>query len=577
MAHPSPFRVPTRPASRPSVLPLATVLTLVLLALLPSGCARTSQDRGDAPALDEIRGASLEANLRFLASDQFEGRAPSTRGGALAAEFLASQLAALGFSPAGDGGGWFQQVPLVTTTLRPGLTLAVGGERLRMPDDLIAFSGRTDARVPVNGELVFVGYGIVAPEEQWDDYAGVDVTGRVVLVMVNEPQPTPAEPSRFGGDALTCYGRWTYKFEEAARHGAAGAILIHTDASATYGWSVVQSSWGGVQYTLPVQPGAPALALKAWVTDGAAGRVVRSAGHDLDRLRAAADTRGAHPTPLGVSVSGELLQDVASRPAPNVIGVWPGTGDGAVLYTAHYDHLGVRESSTGGPDAPGVAADPRIDHVYNGALDNASGVAGTLEIARAIARAPVRPRRSVYVLFTTAEEHGLLGSEWFAAHLPRPVADWAAAINVDELNLFGRTRDLALLGAERSTIGDVARRVAAAQHRTISGDPDPGRGFFFRSDHFPLAQAGIPAVSIALPDTFEGTDAEAARQRAQRFERDYHELGDEVQDDWRYDAAVDDLRLLAGLGWALATDDATPTWLPGQPFARPGRAAASAR
>ena len=510
---------------------------------------------------DIIDAAGVAAPLEFLASDRLGGRAPSTPGGEAAAAYLAEQLQALGLGPAGDDGVYFQHVPVVESVIDRSALLSVGDTLpLRVFTDVVVSTGLSDPVVPVDAELVFAGFGIVAPEYDWDDYAGVDVRGKVVLVLVNEPQPTPSRPGLFAGPAMSYYGRWTYKYEEALRQGAAGVLLVHTTESATYPWEVVQSSFGGVQHALPPQPGAPALRVRGWITESAAGALVRQAGRDLDTLRRGALMRAA-AVPLGVHLRGELRQVVSQTTSPNVIGVLRGTEPaGVVLVTAHYDHLGTA------PAAPGV---PEADRIYNGALDNASGVAGTLRIAAALAQAPEKPRRSVYVVFTTGEEAGLLGAQYLAMHPPVPLAGISAVVNVDELNVFGPSRDLVLLGVERSTIGPTARALARREGRVIAVDPEPEQGNFFRSDHFPFARAGVPAVSLSFPTQFVGPGAAAAQALRDRFNTsDYHQPSDEVRPEWNYSGAVADLRLLAQLTWALAMAPEPARYYAADPFAR---------
>ena len=543
----------------------AVVITSVLIAQPRPGAPRPAPPGTvSGAALDEIGGGQIAAHLQFLADDLLEGRAPSTRGGQLAARYLAAQLALAGYEPAGDEGSYFQQVPIVESLVDASFTLTTGaGAPFRYLEDVVAFSDVQEPDVRASGEVVFVGHGIVAPEYDWNDYAGIDMTGRIALVMVNDP-PAPAdEPQLFGGPALTYYGRWTYKFEEAARQGAAGAILIHTDESATYPWQVVQSSWSGTQYSIPAVPGAPRLALKAWVTDRAAREIARRAGRDLDELRTAALRRGSPPAPLGMQASARIVQRVQQKTSPNVVGVLRGTNRGqGVVYTAHYDHLGMREAKPGEP--------PDADRIFNGATDNASGLAGTLEIAQALARARTRPARSIYVLFTTAEESGLLGAEYFAGRPVLPAAAWAANINIDSLNMAGPSRDIVLLGAERSTLGALAAQLAADWGRVVGADPEPGRGYFFRSDHFPLAKVGIPALSLADPVEFTGSDPAAATRLHEEYDAmRYHQPGDEVLPSWDYAGAVEDMRFLAELGWRIANLAEMPAYHATEQFARP--------
>ena len=549
-------------------------LTLVVIVAVLAGQERSGSPRpglaraSSGAALDEIRGEQIAAHVQFLSDDLLEGRGPSTRGGDLAARYLAAQLTLLGFEPAGENGTYFQQVAIVESIVDPSFTLRAGpGAPFRYLEDVVAVSGVQSPQVRTTGEIVFVGHGIVAPEYNWNDYAGVDMKGKVALIMVNDPPATPTEPQLFGGPALTYYGRWTYKFEEAARQGAVGALLIHTDASATYGWQVVQSSWSGTQYSIPVVPGQPVLGLRAWLTDRAAREIVNRAGRDLDELRKAALVRGAPPVPLGIEASATVIQQVQQKTSPNVIGVLPGANpQQAVIYTAHYDHLGMRAAQ------PGDAAD--ADRIFNGAIDNASGLAGTLEIAQALARARTRPARSIYVLFTTAEESGLLGSEYFAAHPVLPANAWAANINIDSLNMGGTSRDIVLLGAERSTLGPMAAQLAMERMRVIGPDPAPGNGYFFRSDHFPLAKIGIPALSLSDPVEYTSRDPAASKAMREEYEnKRYHQTEDEIQPNWDYSGAVNDMKFLAELGWRIANAPEMPRYNDDQQFARPRQTA----
>ncbi len=540
-----------------------SVIALLALLVVSAACAQPAPPAPPpGPAENEINAASLTAHLKMLSSDAFEGRAPATRGGALAAEYLATQLASLGIEPAAGNGSFYQEVPIVESAVERNFVLSVPGNTYRYYQDIVAFSGVENPRVQVQGDVVFVGYGINAPELKWNDYAGVDVRGKWVMIMVNDP-PAPAdEPTLFGGPALTYYGRWTYKYEEAARQGAAGALLIHTDESATYPWQVVQSSWSGTQYSLPPQPGARALSIKAWMTDGASRDLVKRGGRDLDTLRAAAAKRGFQAVQLNTKAAATLMQRSSRKTAPNVVGRLKGTNDAeAVVFTAHWDHFGVRDP------LPGDAKD--ADRIYNGALDNATGCAGLIEIAKAMARAPQKPARSMVFVFVTAEESGLLGSGFFAANPPMPMDKIAANINVDGINNLGPAKDMVLLGSDRSTLGPAAEALLKERGRTLGTDSHPERGYFFRSDHFPFAKAGVPALSIGESKEFTGANAAALLKKQEEYNgKDYHQPSDEYDPSWDFAGGVDDLRVLAQLAWRVAAQAEMPKYNNGDQFAQ---------
>jgi Zn-dependent M28 family amino/carboxypeptidase len=541
-------------------------ITLCLAALmLIAACRQPDPPAAETvsstgPALNEIQSDFIEAHIKMLSSDLFEGRAPSTRGGTLAAEYLANQLMAIGIAPAGENGTYFQQVPIIESTVDRSFVLSVPGRVYKYYDDVVAFSGLERPQVQVQGDVVFVGHGIVAPELKWNDYEGVNVKGKWVLVMVNDP-PAPAdEPNLFAGQALTYYGRWTYKFEEAARQGAAGALLIHTDESATYPWQVVQSSWTGTQYSLPPAEAAPAIGVKAWITNVAAKDLVKRGGKDLDQLRTAAVRRGFKAVPLSIRAAATLQQRTSRKTSPNVIGVLKGASDEAVVFTSHYDHFGTRDARPGDK--------PDTDRIFNGAYDNASGCAGQLAIAQAMVRAGQKPPRSMYFVFTTAEESGLLGAEYYATHPLLPMDKVAANINIDGINYLGATSDIVLLGADRSTLGPMAEALAKERGRTIGGDQHPERGYFFRSDHFPFAKAGVPALSINEPREFLGNNAEALRKKQEAYNTtDYHQPSDEFDPAWDFSGAVEDMRFLAQLAWRIAAERDVPRYNEGDQFA----------
>lgn len=539
-------------------------LTIASLLIFATACTQPAPPPPPppTPAETEIAADSLVSHIKVLASDEFEGRAPATPGGIKATEYLAKQLEAIGIAPGAPDGTYFQQVPIVESVVERNFVISVPGNTYRYYTDVVATSGLEKPRVQVQGDVVFVGYGINAPELKWNDYEGVNVKGKWVLIMVNDP-PAPAdEPTLFGGPALTYYGRWTYKYEEAARQGAAGALLIHTDESATYPWQVVQSSWSGTQYSLPPQPGQPALGIKGWITDAAAKDLVRRGGRNLDTLREAASKRGFKAVAINTRAAATLMQRSSRKTAPNVIGVLKGTNAAeAVIYSAHWDHFGVR--------APLPADAPGVDRIFNGAYDNASGCAGLLEIAKAFAKSSQKPGRSVYFAFVTAEESGLLGSGFLAANPPLPMDKVAANINVDGVNYLGPTKDMVQLGSDRSTLGPMIETILKERGRTLGADTHPERGYFFRSDHFPFAKAGVPALSLSEPKEFTGPNAAALLKKQEEYNgKDYHQPTDQYDPAWDFSGGVDDLKALAQLGWRIAAQVEMPKYNEGDQFAQ---------
>ncbi len=510
-------------------------------------------------AAQEITQALLRAHVKFLASDLLEGRGPGTRGDALAQSYIAEQMEGLGLEPAAPGGGWFQKVPMIGVETKVGAPLRFeAGGRTYAPEasEYVANVGIPKEAVRLDGaDVVFVGYGMVAPEYRWDDYAGADVKGKVVLVMNDDPSDDPA---LFAGKTRLYYGRWTYKFEEAARHGAAGAIVIHTTPSASYPWSVVQSSWAGPQYELP-SDGEPELAARFWATDDASKKLVALGGKDLDALRAAAQRRGFAAVPLGVKLSVSLAAALTRIESANVLGRLPGSdpkrAGEAVLFTAHHDHLGVK------PGKPGA------DAIYNGARDNATGVAALLAIARAATALPVRPARSMIFAALAGEEQGLLGSRWLAQHPPVPAGRIAADLNMDAMNVFGRTRDVSVIGLGKSTLDDVVTSVARWQGRVVKGDPFPEKGSFYRSDHFELAKVGVPAVDVSGGTDYVGRPPGWGKATLDAWnDKHYHQPSDEWRDDYDLSGMVEDVQLLFHEGVTVANAKETPRWRKGDEF-----------
>jgi Zn-dependent M28 family amino/carboxypeptidase len=533
-------------------------VALLLLAIDCSTPAPPPPPPG--PAEDHITAASLVDHLKVLASDEYEGRAPATPGGQKTQDYLAKQLSAIGIEPGAPDGTYFQQVPIVESAVERNFVVSVPGNTYKYMTDVVAFSGVEKPRVQVQGDVVFVGYGINAPELKWNDYAGANVRGKWVMIMVNDPPAPAEEPTLFGGTALTYYGRWTYKFEEAARQGAAGALLIHTDESATYPWQVVQTSWSGTQYSLPPQAGEPALGIKAWITNAAAKDLAKRGGRDLDIMRAAASKRGFKPVTLNIRAAATLMQRSSRKTAANVIGVLKGTNTSeGVIYSAHWDHFGIRDPQ------PGDAKD--ADRIFNGAYDNASGCAGVLEIAKAFAKAPQKPARSIYFAFVTAEESGLLGSAFLAANPPLPIDKIAANINIDGVNYLGATKDMVQLGSERSTIGPMIEAILKERSRTLTGDTHPERGYFFRSDHFSFAKLGAPAISLSEPRQFTGANAADLLEKQEAYnDKDYHQPSDQYDASWDFAGGADDMKVLTQLGWRIAAQPEMPKYNAGDQF-----------
>jgi Zn-dependent M28 family amino/carboxypeptidase len=537
-----------------------SVLLACLLAFpgLAQGVPLTLPE--EQAAAKAIGAPLLRGHVRFLAHDLLEGRGPGTRGDALAQAYIASQFEGLGLKPAGEGGSFLQPFELVGIEGHPermSFRAAPGRVELKFREDFIAVSGAQTPQAALEGsELVFVGYGIVAPEYQWDDFKGVDLRGKTLLILNNDPSE---DAHLFAGRTRLGYGRWDYKYTQAAKVGAAGAILLHTTPSAGYPWRVVQSSWTGEQFELPAQ-GGPRLQVKAWATEEATRRLVRLGGQELEALVAAAQKREFRPVPLGVKVSTRFQNQVRRRPTANVLGLLPGSepslAQEAVLYTAHHDHLGMR-------------VDPRTGEevIYNGAVDNASGVAEMLAVARAFQALPKPPRRSVLFAAVAAEEQGLLGSEYLAAHLPFAVGRIAANINIDGANINGRTKDLTVIGLGKSTLDGLITGLAQAQGREVKDDALTDRGFFYRSDQFSFAKRGIPAAYFGSGVDFVGRPQGWGKQQREMWEgQHYHQPSDELRPEWDLSGAVEDTQLFFLLGAHVARSPERPRWSPGDEF-----------
>jgi Zn-dependent M28 family amino/carboxypeptidase len=545
-----------RPFTRLAALALAA-LTPLLGSCAPTGGASA------VPPVPEMSEATLRAVTTRLASDEFEGRSPGTRGEELTVNYLIEQFRAAGLQP-GNNGSWVQDVPLVEMEARnySALRFSGGGVNLnlRHAEDFVANSYRHVARTDIrNSDVVFVGYGINAPERGWNDYEGIDVRGRTVVILVNDPDyQTPTVGGTFNGRAMTYYGRWTYKYEEAARQGAAAAIIVHDTEPAAYGWGVVRSSWTGPQYSAAsANNGMDQTQANGWMQLASARSLFRQAGQDFDTLAARARQPGFRAVPLtGVRASLSFDNQMRRTPSRNVIGILPGRTrpDDYVLYTAHWDHLGRCEANAAGDD------------ICNGAVDNATGTAALVTLAQAHARAGAADRTLVF-LAVTAEESGLIGSAYYAQNPVFPLAQTVGGVNMDALSPAGPARDLIVVGRGKSELDGYLERAARAQGRTLSDEPTPERGFYYRSDHFPFAKAGVPMLYFdGGEDLIEGGTAAGRRVSEDYTANRYHAPDDEVEYITRWDGMVADLRLYYAVGRMLATGSAWPNWNEGDEF-----------
>ncbi len=523
---------------------------------------------GAEAAARAIDGETIRSVVVELSSDAYGGRLPGTDGDLRARAYLAAELSRRGFAAAGGAGSYEQPIELVGVTTQPpetwSFTRAGGAVELERGTDFVASSGLQEPTAEVrDAELVFAGYAIQAPEYGWDDFKGADVRGKVLVVLNSDPD---WDPALFAGNTRLYYGRWTYKYESAARQGAAGVIIVHTTPSAGYPWQVVQSSWSGPQYELPAG-GEPRAALEGWVTEDAARRLLGDA-HDLDALVEQAKSRDFRPVPLGITTSLSLTNTVTRTPTANVSGVLRGSdpelADEYVIYTAHYDHLGT---------CPAQDAEP-TDMICNGAMDNATGVGMLLAIGDAFAALPDRPRRSIMLLFVGAEEQGLIGSQYFAEHPPMSPGRIAANINYDSGNVWGKTSDITFIGLGRSSLDAIALDVAAHQGRTVKGDQFPDRGFYYRSDQFNFAKIGVPAFYFKSGTDFVGRPQGWGIEQLARYEAEnYHQPSDELTADWTFEGMVEDARFGFYAGLIVANGDELPEWNAGDEFAAARRAA----
>lgn len=545
------------------------IIVALLAVAIAFGIVKTAKSQNGKATPSAINEATLKAHIKFLSDDLLEGRGTGARGGELAAKYIAAQLEALGAKGAAADGSFFQPVSLVGVKADPNTTLTISGasgnETFKFADDFVAFTGAQTESVDVDTDLVFVGYGINAPEQKWNDYKGpdTDYRGKILVMLVNDPPATSAEPNLFGGKALTYYGRWTYKYEEAARRGAAGVILLHTDESAGYPWGVVRTSNGSWRFDIARAEGdnTPFLQFRSWVTDDAAHRLMKLAGQDLDTLRAKAATRDFQPVKLGLKGNLNLKSEVKRLTAPNVVGSLEGSDPQLrseyVVYTAHWDHLGI-----GAPNKNG-------DTIYNGAQDNATGVACVLAIAESIARMPQRPKRSSLFLFTTGEEQGLLGAEWYSKHSLVPLEKTAANVNLDSMNVLGPTHDFIPLGAERSTLKGIVEAVARNMGLRVSPDARPEQGSFYRSDHFPFAKVGVPSISLKEGNDFVGRSKEWGEEQFKAYNTaHYHQPSDEFRDSWDFHGMIQEAEIGLAIGRMISDAPEKPRFNPDDEFAK---------
>jgi Zn-dependent M28 family amino/carboxypeptidase len=549
----------------PLILACAGSLLLAACSREPSAPAVDATAPDTAPAAPaehvfkpEIDADDLRSLISTLASDEFEGRAPGSAGEDKTVEYIKAQYERIGLKPGGDNDSYFQTVPMVETTADDStvLRLESNGQARELkfgPDMVIGTRTGKDEVSVSDSELVFVGYGVNAPEQDWNDYAGLDVKGKTVVILVNDPGFHANDESLFDGNRMTYYGRWTYKFEEAARQGAAAALIIHDDEGASYGWDVVKNSWSGPQFDLRAEDDPePRIPAQGWISGDVARQLFAESGLELQEMYAAANRRGFKPVPLKAKVSFDLRSTVSEKSSRNVIGYLPGTEapEETVIYLAHWDHLGKHEGEG--------------DTIYNGAVDNATGVAGIIEIAEKFAANP--PRRSVVFLAVTLEESGLLGSKYYVAQPSFPLEKTVGVINLDAMSVAGRARDVVVTGKGNSELEDILGTHAGTQQRTLVEEGNPAGGFYFRSDHFNFAKAGVPALYAKGGGDLVQGGSEGGRAASEEYARRYHQPGDEIHEGWRFDGMVEDLDLLHAVGQELAAGSTWPNWYDGNPF-----------
>jgi Zn-dependent M28 family amino/carboxypeptidase len=535
------------------------MIASLALLVLPQAPVTTQDPNPVASVEHLITKEGIAACVRYLSDDLLEGRGVGTRGDKLARRYLASQMELFGMKPGGLDGTWEQPVSLFGITAKVLIPMTVTGPKgkavFTAPKDYTAESGHPGANSEwKDADVVFVGYGIDAPEQKWDDYKGVDLKGKVVLVMNNDPS---SDPNLFAGPTRLYYGRWSYKFEEAARRGAVGAIVIHTTRSAGYPFQVIQNGHGREDFWLPFKPADATMAVRSWCSEEAARKMAALGGHDLDALRKVAETRAFKPVPLGVRINLNMSNRVRRIDSANVIGKLEGSDaelkSEAVVVTAHFDHLGIRAPKNG-------------DSIYNGALDNASGCAGMLTLVRACGALKIRPKRTILFTFVTAEESGLLGSLYFARNPTYPRKKIVANYNLDSINIWGATKDIAMVGYGKNSLTGVADKVARRRGRVLIANPDVSLGLFYRSDHFSFARVGIPSAYFKAGSDFYVNRRGKNLVKGAYTRTRYHQPNDEFHDKWDLRGAVEDMRLVLECILVTANADDAPKWSPGDEF-----------
>ncbi len=520
------------------------------------------------PALDVITPDALLAHIKTLASDEFEGRSPGTKGEELSIKYLSDQFKSIGLKPGNPDGSYFQEVPLVGIKSDPHMQFLVNGKppmELKFPDDFVASSARLQPEIKIdNSDLVFVGYGVVAPEYSWDDYKGVDVRGKTILMLINDPAvPDPKDPSKlddkmFKGKAMTYYGRWTYKYEIAAQKGAAAAIIIHETEPAAYPWQVVRSSWAKENFELDnPNKNVDALQARSWITLDVAKTLLADSGQDFDALKKSAISKDFRPVALNAKANIDIKQTLHSFKSHNVIGKFEGADpklkDEYIIYSAHWDHLGRH------PELQG-------DQIFNGAVDNASGDAAVIALASAFPKADPAPRRSILFMCTTAEEAGLLGAKWYAEHPLYPLEKTLADINIDSMNVWGKARDIEDVSYGFSTMDEALFAAAQRQGRKAIPNSRPEKGAIYRADNFEFSKVGVPSLYVGKGEHLLSRPENAPLRSDEFDSKDYHQVTDQVNPDWDLSGAVQDVDLLFEVGYQVANADKFPEWKPANEF-----------